>query len=457
MGPEEAFDQGPAPEDLAVAAVEPNFGAIAGDYGAVPNMIGDFFGGGSSTSYFSATYYFSAYGDILSGNPGDPNASIGYQIAGSGDPSSYSFFSVGSGADTLPPSPDADTFNISEPVPPGNGIPHEPGYTFANGLATNPTGTFYYGELWDIAYTETTPIVIPSSAGSVIGRMKIAENVSPLPRDRVFFNYSLFGNVPLSPGGGNVNRFSPGFEKTFFNRMTSVELRAPFAATLNSDITLGGAEEYDNIEFGDLFLAFKALLLSWDNAAVTGGLSLALPTAGDSNVYLPDGTPLVQFRNDSVHIMPYVGGLWTSGDRFFAQGFLQVDVDAVGDPVAVNTSGAGLSPAGRIQETSFLFADGGIGYWLYRDNANYGRLITGIAPTLELHYNTSLQSADVVTAGAFQIGEERESIQILDLVLGATFECRGQSAITAGYATPIGNSADQQFDGELRVFWNRWF
>ena len=158
-----------------------------------------------------------------------------------------------------------------------------------------------------------------------------------------------------------------------------------------------------------------------------------------------------------MHIMPYVGGLWTSGDRFFAQGFLQVDVDAVGDPVAVNTIGTGLSPAGRIQETSFLFADGGIGYWLYRDNANYRRLITGIAPTLELHYNTSLQSADVVTAGAFQIGEERESIQILDLVLGATFECRGHSAITAGYATPIGNSADQQFDGELRIFWNRWF
>ena len=238
MGPEEAFDQGPAPSELAVAAVEPNFGAIAGDYGAVPNMIGDFFGGGSSTSYLARTYYFSAYGDILSGNPGDPNASIGYRLSDAG---SYVFFSVGAGTDTLPPSPDADTFNTSEPVPPGTGIPHEPGYTFANGLATNPTGTFYYGELWDIAYTETTPIVIPSSAGSVVGRMKIAENVSPLPRDRVFFNYSLFGNVPLSQGGGNVNRFSPGFEKTFFNRMTSVELRAPFAATLNSDVTVGGA------------------------------------------------------------------------------------------------------------------------------------------------------------------------------------------------------------------------
>jgi len=447
-----------APDFGDLAALEPGFGATAGDYGAIPNMIGDFFGGSTTTSVLARTTYFSLYGDILAGTPGAQNSTIGYRFNDySNGSTSYDFISVGPGEDRLPPTSDQiyeyyDTFHIEPVVPPNHGSPT------GTGIATNPTGTYSsIGDVWDVTYTETSPVVVPSSAGAVIGRMKIAENVSPLPRDRIFFNYSLFANVPLSEGGGNVNRFSPGFEKTFLNQMMSVEVRAPFAATLNSNVVIGTTDEYDNLEFGDMFVALKALLFGWGNAAVSGGISLALPTAGDSQVFLPDGTPLVQFRNESLHLMPFLGGLWTSGDRFFAQGFVQVDVDVAGDPVAVNANGLGLSPAGRVQETSFLFLDGGIGYWLYRDGGMSNRLITGIAPTLELHYNQSLQSTDVVRAGPFQIGEEQENIQILDMVLGATLQCRELSTITVGYAAPIGNGADQQFDGELRVLWNRWF
>ncbi len=63
--------------------------------------------------------------------------------------------------------------------------------------------------------------------------MKLSENTSPIPRDRVFVNYSYFDNVPLQQGGVDVNRFVPGFEKTFFNGITSVEVRAPMASTLD--------------------------------------------------------------------------------------------------------------------------------------------------------------------------------------------------------------------------------
>ena len=61
---------------------------------------------------------------------------------------------------------------------------------------------------------EVIRVNIPNPGSGVVGRMKIAENGSPIPRDRVFFNYSYFDNV-LTPGGTNVNRFSPGLRKHF--------------------------------------------------------------------------------------------------------------------------------------------------------------------------------------------------------------------------------------------------
>ena len=45
-------------------------------------------------------------------------------------------------------------------------------------------------------------------------------------------------------------------------------------------------------------------------------------------------------QNRSVHLMPFVGGLWTPNDRLFAIGYVQVDVDANGDPVAFGTTAA---------------------------------------------------------------------------------------------------------------------
>jgi hypothetical protein len=56
--------------------------------------------------------------------------------------------------------------------------------------------------------------------GASIGRVKIADNSSPLPRDRVFFDYNYFHNTSLN--GVNVNRYTPGLETTFFSGMTSL-------------------------------------------------------------------------------------------------------------------------------------------------------------------------------------------------------------------------------------------
>ncbi len=89
------------------------------------------------------------------------------------------------------------------------------------------------------------------------GKIRLAESTSPIPRDRLFFNYSYFNDVPLAAGGVSVNRYTFGVEKTFFNGMTSLELRAPFATTLSSDRVFSGTNDLSDrreVEMADLLL-----------------------------------------------------------------------------------------------------------------------------------------------------------------------------------------------------------
>jgi hypothetical protein len=73
----------------------------------------------------------------------------------------------------------------------------------------------------------------------VVGRTKIADDNSPLPRDRFIFNYDYFNNASLG-SGIDVSRISLGVEKTFLDQQASVELRIPFASTLDSTSTADG-------------------------------------------------------------------------------------------------------------------------------------------------------------------------------------------------------------------------
>src|SRR5262249_19027286 len=101
-----------------------------------------------------------------------------------------------------------------------------------------------YGVLLQSLMSETVPghtvevlVSVPNpSGGGTDGRIQIGEVINPLPRGRFVFDYDLFSGVPLGVGSRDVNRFVFGFEKTFFDGQASVEVRVPFAATLNSDL-----------------------------------------------------------------------------------------------------------------------------------------------------------------------------------------------------------------------------
>jgi hypothetical protein len=302
----------------------------------------------------------------------------------------------------------------------------------------------------------TVPVTItvpsPATGGAFVGRQKIAENSSPLPKRRLFVNYSHFDNVPLRDGGVNVDRFVPGFETTFFEGRSSIEARFPFAATLDSTITADGHTSASHLEVGNATVGVKHLLFATDSFAVAGGMLVALPWADDVVVRVADQTVLARVNNEAVNLLPYVGGLYAPNDRWFMQGFIQTDIQTDGNS-AFLSNGSSLASAGELDDPVQLFVDAAVGYW-FLDSPDGA--IQSAAATLELHYNRSLGDQDPARLGLFQIGSDAGNVETLNLVAGLTIRTAGNSQFGVGFATPIGNSADHQFDGELRVTWD-WY
>lgn len=462
---------GPAPTTPTSQDPSSSLGAGAADLfsqasapsglSGTPGMLGDNFGTGQTISVIAETRRISipAVGHTSQSFGGDPNAVIAFETSSQTSPAN-DFFSVGIGRDTLPPSGLADEFDISEPVS-GSDAPTSPGpeFEFDGGTALNRSGTFDDGDVWHVNYsfTKLVRVVIPNpaSSGAVLGRVKIAENTSPYPRDRVFVNYSYFDDVPLTAGGAGVSRFTPGIERTFYHELMSYEFRIPFASTIDPTIIVDSAGATRDLEFGNLYFALKGILWEFGNSALTAGLSMTVPTADDLRVQLVDGTDLVLVENRAVHLLPFLGWIRSRGNRF-SQGFLQIDTDVSGNTVRLNRSGAGLEKAGRIRDVTMMYFDWGFGRWIYRA-PDYCRGLTGIAPTMEIHYNRSLEASDAFVDGRYQLGQTKERIQQLNVLIGTYVQYGPQVNMSVGYVTPVGNGADSAFDGELRLLINRFF
>jgi len=295
-------------------------------------------------------------------------------------------------------------------------------------------------------------IHIPNpGAGDLVGRVRLSDNNSAMPQDRIFVDYNYLHNVPLTASGVDVNRFTPGFEKTFrcgLAGLSSVEMRIPMAATLDSHIYSDAPNSLRSGEFGNINVAVKTLLYETGSVAFAAGLGVSLPTAADVRVSLANGTPLVRVSNDAVHLTPYLAGLYRSDDTF-GHAFLQWDVATNGNPIAANLDGSGLTTIGDCNDQAFMFVDVGVGRWIRR--TSFG----GVAVTAELHSSTAISDADSVQAGGFVIGDPHASIDLLNCTVGAHLQ-RGKTTFTVGYNVPL-TSDDRVFDGEARGFVNRHY
>ncbi len=295
---------------------------------------------------------------------------------------------------------------------------------------------------------------LPAGGSSLVGRQKAANNNSPLPRDRVFLNYDYAANTSLQDGGADVHRLTPGLERTFLGGKMSWSVRVPMALTLDSNAPLTGQAGDGHAKLGNVALGLKGVLFSSREYLVSGGMMLTVPTASDLQFFNANRRELIRVQNQSVHIMPYLAGLWSDGG-FFAQGFLQWDFDANGNPVQID-NGTRLASAGTFQDANFVYLDAGVGYWIFKNRTE--GCISGIAPTMELHYNRCMNNSDaVLSASGLRFGSQLNHIGLMNVLFGATVQMGPGNTLSLGYAAPLGGGNDEQFDGQLVVQLNRFF
>jgi hypothetical protein len=299
-------------------------------------------------------------------------------------------------------------------------------------------------------------LLVPSPAdGNLAGRTKISDDNNPLPRDRVIVNYDYFDNAQLSSQGVPVHRFSMGFEKTFFDQRASIEVRVPFASTANNDFFVDGVNGGGHVEFGDINITLKALLYGGPVLNVAAGLGIATPTADDLRIFLANGTPLARINNDAVVLTPYFAFLLTPTDRWFFQNWYEFSFDANGNEVLANPDFTGLRGVGRLNDQGLFQVDAQLGYWLYRSTGGSGWL-RGLAPFLELHYNSTMGRADAIAAGALTIGDPRSHLDELNLAAGFSAQVGDGLLVSVGAVAPLKGHEDRTFDWQIGIHAS-WF
>jgi len=239
-------------------------------------------------------------------------------------------------------------------------------------------------------------------------------------------------------------------------------------------------------------IILKGLLYRTSTLAISTGLGIGIPTAQDTKVtvtdFLSDGfnsnvelERLRQFRisNNTWALSPYVGFLSTPNDRFFTQGFLEFDVPVNKSTVSysqqalLNTEPGNLTltptaTSESIRDQTLMQVDLGVGYWLVRNPGS--SWLTAVAPTIELHYTTTLDNADIITLPGTQLtptlaipepnptaGNLRNRTDLLDLTVGTTFVIGDRATLATGFAFPLKTGDNRTYDWEFLFQLNYYF
>jgi len=429
-----------------------------------PVVVGDFFGFGPSRVVLTETesFAFDTVGSIVSGNAGNANAVLVFEANG-GTPDD--FFTDGVGSDQ---SGDgfADTFPIAEPLAP-NEVPVSPGADFSfeqgnvvytNGSGTTPVdGAFADGDTWRAEYSFSRAVVVDVGAAGAGGiatrRIKIGENNSAVPKDRILFDYRFFNNALAQLG--DVNRFNFGFEKTFAQGFGSLLVRVPFASTLDSIQTFNGAAARD-VELGNLTLAWKRVLFLGDRSMLSGGWGFTLPTASDTKVRLSSGPTIVEIENEATHFLPYLAYIASDGVGTL-QAFLQLDFDTKGNTVRGDLNGTNLQKLGTLDDATWLFFDLAYSQWVMQCHDPSGTGLTGVAPFIELHLSTTVSDVDRVAQSGIDVGNADDRFDIFNLTTGLHLRYGQNTYVSPAFAFPLQSNDDQAFDFEFALLVNRSF
>jgi len=357
------------------------------------------------------------------------------------------------------PSPNALAGNFGAAVGPQSAAPNMMGDFASSG------GNIIFSQRTFDTFTPYSVVASPSISIAGGDRVfKIAEDDSPFPRDRVFFDYNHYVNAltDARSNAQNLDRFTFGAEKTFFDGRCSIEVRLPVVGGLDPTQSVATGPGLLGTEFGDVPLVFKAILLKWENAVLAAGVAVTLPTAKGASLIDANGIEQVRLHNDSVHVGPILGLSWQPDDRWFVIGFIQADFDCRGNDVDMQT-GNGFTQIGTLYDRSLLFGDLAVGYWVYSNpDACW---ITGVAPTVELHNTMAMQGAGIVTGtgevngfqSIAQIGAINSGSDVLDLTAGVHVLLGTKSTLTVAGVAPLLSGENRSFDAEFLVQFNRYF
>jgi hypothetical protein len=313
-----------APATDAFAQAPPTGGE--GAQSAVPNMIGDLFGGRIA---YTPVYAVNAANGMTSATAIPRSAPIPQGVI------------VGGAFGTA--------FNVDVYVN-GVRIPAGQRLSVAQAAALNTPSLFSR---------------IPAGGSSILPLIKIVENENAQPQDRVYAMYNYYndveGHLNPAPSQENVSREVIGFEKTFLNGDASIGMRLPLYEIYGDD--------FGNRELvGDLNIILKyAFLNNRDSGNVlSAGLVLTVPTGAD---FEPSGygAPVI---HDKL-FQPFVSGIYQFSRDFYAQAFASVVV-----------------PTDE-RDVTLLDNDLGVGYFAYRDSSG-DRFLTSVVPILEVHVTTPL-------------------------------------------------------------------
>jgi hypothetical protein len=306
--------------------------------------------------------------------------------------------------------PSFQTITIAQPVVTTS--------TIGSTITTFTTTTFHTVTSSSSNSSSSRTLLVPinSRAGSGI---KIGDNESPRPMDRVFFTFNYFDNLH-TPGGfndptvrsaytpgqsSNVYRELIGFEKTFADGNASIGMRLPVFQQDGASIGSSG--------FGDLSIILKyAFINDCDTGNVlSGGMVITAPTG-------PSIQTVYGNIND-VLLQPYIGFL-ANQDLFYLQGFSAV-----------------LIPT-ESHDATVWFNDIGVGFWAYKADRCTDQLLTAIIPTLELHVTTPLSNRSSTSA-----------ISVPDIVTftgGVHLGLGNHTWLTLGGVTPISGPTPFNFE-----------
>ena len=282
---------------------------------------------------------------------------------------------------------------------------------------------------------------VPNAGG--ISGLKIGENNQAITSNRLWFSYNRMYDavqIPNNNGGfqdQNLDRFTIGWERTFFDGACSIEARMPLAGTLSPDLN------YDPGVVGDLSLIFKKLLYADQRRATAVGLGVELPT-GDSS-YIWTNNVSASLDSDTVFLVPYLATSQLLTDVWFCHCFTQIAIPTGEDDLHINYTTNG--PAyGTVTPPLTASLDAALGYWIVPP---LNLSACGLALILEAHYTSVLDSGDVNAEGISFNQSNLNSLpdDVLNITSAAHAQMSGDWSLRVGYSVPV--TEDELFGSEL--------